>query len=242
MKSKRRHELKQNTLDAELGKALAWLKVNGTKLALGLLVIAVIALGVSLYRRHSRTSIAEVQGQYEKLRVQSMSMDSDPQDVIAGFRALSQQEKIPWIAADSLVRIGNVNLAMTTAAKEPQAREKYAAEATAAYEQVLSQWRNQPAAFGAALVGLARVAETRGEFETARGRYEQAANDPALKGYPIADVARQSLRALSALEQPVRLATTMPAWAREAETVEDDAAAPPAPDAPETEGPSAPAP
>ena len=39
MKSKRRHELKQNVLDAELGQIITFLKKRGTYLAWGVLLI-----------------------------------------------------------------------------------------------------------------------------------------------------------------------------------------------------------
>ncbi|NBB94288.1 MAG: hypothetical protein GVY16_00925 [Planctomycetes bacterium] len=212
MKSKRRHELQQNTLDVELGKIIGWLRRHGTKLAVAALIIAVMALGVTLYRRSSQTAIAEAQVRYENLRSQSLSPDSKPEDVISGFIELSNQNDVPWIAAASLVEAGNINLAQMTLAETAQARKGYGDQAAGFYQQVLYDWQDQPAAVGAALVGLARVAETRGEFDIARQRYEQVTDNADLAGYPIADIARMSLGELDSMEEPVRLASHLPDW------------------------------
>ncbi len=53
MKAKRRHELKQNTLDAELGKFVGFIKKRGNLIAWGALIVAFIVLvSVYFYRKH----------------------------------------------------------------------------------------------------------------------------------------------------------------------------------------------
>lgn len=215
MKSKRRHELQQNTLDAELGKIVGWLKTHATKLALAALIVAVVILGVTLYKRQTRTALAEVQAQYEKLRNAQINPQDDNTDVVNGLRSLSKQEIVPWIAADALVRIGNIHLSKMTLAELPEERESLAAEASQAYQEVLTNWSDQFGAVGAAHVGLARVAEGKGDYAAARQHYEKVVENPSLEGFPIVDIARKSLREISGWEQPVKLAASLPVWAQE---------------------------
>ncbi len=221
MKSKRRHELQQNTLDAELGKVVGWLKTHATKLALAALIVAVVILGVTLYKRQTRTALAEVHAQYDKLRNAEMAPDEEMDDVINGLRSLGKQEIVPWIAADATVRVGNIYLSRMTLAEQPDVRQNHAAQAAQAYQQVLTDWSNQPGAVGAAHVGLARVAEGKGDYDAARQHYEKVVENPSLDGFPIVDIARKSLREISGWKQQVQLAATLPAWAQEGANAND---------------------
>jgi predicted negative regulator of RcsB-dependent stress response len=226
MRSKRRHELQQNTLDAELGKGMQWLRKHGFKLAVGLLAVAVIALGVSYLQRQSRANRRDVQARYAKLTSSTRGVDEDPQDLVNGFRDLSQQDTVEWIAAASLVRAGNLRLADMAVATDPEAAQAAGKAASTFFQKVLSEHQDQPAAISAARMGLARIAENKGEFQAARGFYEQITNDARLNGYPVADQARNAISNLAEMQQPVQLATTLPDWAGEDETATDEEATP----------------
>ncbi len=68
MKSKRRHELKQNVLDAELGQIVGFLKKRGTYLAWGLLIIAMIVLVYTYVQRRKRSNLQELRAEYDRVR------------------------------------------------------------------------------------------------------------------------------------------------------------------------------
>lgn len=214
MKSKRRHELQHNALDVELGKMMGFLRAHATKLAVGALIIAVLALGWTLYRRHARASYMDVQALYEKQRNAPLDPETSMDDVINGWKSLSQQDEIPWIAADALVRLGNWNLARMTLTDDATQREALAQQAKGFYQQILSGHSDQIAAVGAAHVGLARVAEGQRDYATAREQYEKVTNNTLFKGFPIADSAAKSLRQLAGMQQPVQLASALPQWAQ----------------------------
>jgi len=212
MKAKRRHELQQNVLDAELGKVIDFFKRRGTTILWGVGIAALIVLvGVYVHRRH-QAKLSVPQQRYDRLKATARFGVADPDQLLRTLETLADQRDNKEVAALASVDVGDTcamrNLIGTklTGAE----RAKLAQNARQRYQLVLREFSDLPAAVGRAHLGLAKLAENRRDFSAARVQYQAALGlgDPA--GPITRAMAQDGLNRLEDLATPVRLATTLP--------------------------------
>ena len=203
MKSERRHELKQNTLDKVISGAPDYGRKYG---GMALLVVLAILAGYMLVRyrvqsareaeRMSAESLARARMSISQLGQISLYPISAQQR--AEFRkqftdeARSAIDQIagtaddPKLAAEATLARGDLNYALaqldagpTTQPTGEADRKTLLSEAETAYEQVLKQYGDQKETVLAAHFGLAAVYENQGQWDKARQKYQQIIADPS---------------------------------------------------------------
>ena len=208
MKTERRHELKHNSLDAELVKILEYLKkhISGIILAI-LAVVAAIWIGLTVYQRN-QAAVSGPRQQYDNLKRLDVSTADGRSTALAGFEELSGQTGNPGIAAMACVEAGDICVRQQMAGDFVSgALDK----AQKHYQRVIDEFSENPAAAGRAHLGLARLAEGESRFEVARDHYQQVVALGDKTSLLTTNLAKAELKALAELEKPIRLATTRPA-------------------------------
>lgn len=241
MKAKRRHELQQNTLDAELGKGVDWIKNHGARVLWGIVAVVAISLAVfsvfntrSAKREWIRTSYFNIIG-----RPGGIVKD----DTLDTLIELAEQTKIKLIAADSCVEVGNIYFQRMRMAKDVQQRSEFEQLAREYFNRAIEDFPDQPIAGAKGHFGLAKIAETKAALSTdadsrklaleaARAEYEQILRTRGIDGVIILDLARMSLNNLAGLAEPVKMAATAP---DDEEAEEDNVEAAPEPESPATQ-------
>ena len=209
MKSKRRHDLKQNVLDAELGKLVSFFKRRGTYILWGVVGAALIVALVWYVRGQRRQRGDEVQSSYDRL----VMLYHDPTaeaEVLAGLQELASQDRIKRIAADACVRIGSIYVRQALASGLDSERAELFSRAEDQYRRAIESFPDESLAVAKAHYGLAKLAESRRDFQAATSSYQAVLRMPEVRGYPVAALAEAGLRGLKDLEAPVQLATTLP--------------------------------
>lgn len=212
MKSERRHELLQNTLDAEIARLRVFFQKYGSKISWGLLLAAVVVLAGVLWHRRLEQRKAQVQYQFEQVLRLSVLPDVNRQEILERLRTLSQQDDVPWVAASASLAMGRWNAMEAVVAPTSEARAAALEAARADYQRVLDTFDDRPVIVAGAQIGLGKIAEAEGKYDDARRYYQAVLDMPNLEGYPVRNMAQESLNQLAAMESPVRLATTQPAW------------------------------
>ncbi|MBN1554737.1 MAG: hypothetical protein JXA11_08325 [Phycisphaerae bacterium] len=212
MKSERRHELHQNTLREELTKLRSFFQKYGSKLSWGLLILAVIALGVVLWNRRTARNRADVQYQYDQVNRLSIQPDVNRQEIYTRLRELSNQDTVEWVAADASLALGQMYAVEALTATTTEARDKARQSAETEYRRILDSFGDHPVTVAGAQLGLGKLAEGQGDFDAARKRYQIVLSMSGLDGYPVKTFAQEAMNQLNTLGTPVRLATTLPAW------------------------------
>ncbi|MBN1942987.1 MAG: tetratricopeptide repeat protein [Phycisphaerae bacterium] len=224
MKSQRRHELLQNTLDSEIAKLKEFFRRYGSKLSWGLLIVAVIVFGVVLWNRRAEQKRAEVQYQYDQVRSLAVQKDANRDEILTRLRALSEQDSVPWVAADAALTLGRVYAVEALTAPTGKTRKLALDAAQTSYQRVIDAFDDYPVAVAGAQLGLGKLEETQDQLEAARKRYQLVLDMPGLDGYPVKTLAQEALHQLDSLEgKPIRLATTLPAWLEAQRKAETDA-------------------
>lgn len=216
MKSTRRHELQQNTLNAELAKLVGFFRKHGTKISWAVLIAALIFLVVVLWNRRQQQKDADLAARYSAV-IPSISMvmydtdDEKAEGVIDGLKKVVEDGGTRPTAADAALQIANLCAARVPLQTDPAGRQKWAQRARDGYQAVLAKYTDNAPAIGAAHAGLGRLAETEGDFATARREFQAVVDTPSLKGYPVYAAAQSGLEGLDTLSAPIPLAATMPA-------------------------------
>ncbi|MCS7033340.1 MAG: hypothetical protein NZ561_05000 [Phycisphaerae bacterium] len=238
MKAERRHELQENSLAHILSNLPLYLSVYGGRILL-ILTLIVLAIVLVRYRSHSkahraeltRVSLASAREAINQLSQLGGGLGAASE--IANRRALlfsQANEQLDQslsnaenatLRAEAMVARGDLywtlaNLpdlpgaATQPALALPRSRPDLLESARLEYEAVLSQYPKEQSARATALLGLAAVAENRGEFDTAAQRYEQVVNSDLPRIYK--SMAQQRLSILPMIRTPRRLVlATMPA-------------------------------
>ena len=212
MKSQRRHELQHNVLDAELVKTLDFFKKHGMRLLWGVLIVAVVVLAIRWYVVGRANARAEYAARYSALSgVVAYASGEQREAAISGLKALVEDQRVDRLAALACVDLGDAYAARMIEVSDPAERDSLAEQARKHYRQAIERFPTVPLAVGKARIGLAKLAESFGDFEEAAQQYRAAEDLVALSGQPVAILARAGRDKIEDLSQPVSLATTAPA-------------------------------
>ena len=207
MKTQRRHELKHNALDAELVKILDYLKkhVKGIILVI-LAIVAAISVGLAFVRNRA-AAVSVPRQQYDHLKGLDTSTADGRVAALAGFEELSTQTGNTHVAAMACVEAADICMRQRVAGDYVSgALDK----AQKHYKRVIGEFSAIPAATGRAHLGLARLAEGKGDFAIARDHYQQIIVLGEQTSLLATDLAKNALAALADIEKPIHLATTRP--------------------------------
>lgn len=201
MKAERRHELQENTLAHVLSNFPLYLSVYAGRIVTVVLVVALVFL-LFRYRaaakqqqfettrinlaqaREATFQLGQLVGGFREPTQTAQLRSQLLLDANAAIDAVLANADTDTIKAEALVSRGDLywtaaNLpdlsgaATQPALALPEPRDELLAKAAGAYEQVLSQHPKQSLAVASALMGLAAIAENRGQFDEALKRYEQ---------------------------------------------------------------------
>lgn len=204
MKSQRRHELQHNTLDAELAATITFFRNHWSKLLLAAAVLAVAIMAIVTYTSRRSGQLADFETRYADLKDDITYRRKDTEEMIGRLRPLTEQTRVPRIAALACVDIGNLHAAAMKVADDDHFKQ-----ASKHYDRVITDFSDQNAAVAKAHFGLARLAESAGNFDAARKHYDAIKNIP---GQPVSDIAQAGGASLKdLLTKKVHLATTRPA-------------------------------
>jgi len=216
MKSTRRHELQQNTLQDELARVGGWFKRHFNAISWGLLAVAV-AVVLVLWLTGRKAKVTEsIHRRYVQLQSQPAG-DEQFAELFQGFQDLAVQAAgadDTYIAAGCWVQAGNLGLhrlVMTDDLTDAQ-RADLVRQTRRCYETALSEHADQVLWAGKARLGLGRLAESvePPDLEAARSHYTKLAESDQLAHTPLQWAAQEALQRLEADRQPVRLAAAVP--------------------------------
>ena len=215
MKATRRHELQQNSLDAELGKGVNWIKTHGARTLWA--TVAVVAIGLVVFSFFNSAWVKK-----EQIRAKYFNTVGRPggivkDEMLETLLELTEQTTIKSIAADSCVEVANVYFQRMRLAEDAQQRSDFQLQAKEYYNKAIQEFPNQPLAAAKAHFGLAILAENRAALaedpaqrklavEAARAEYELVIETKGIQGQAVLDLARMSLESLTALAEPVKMA------------------------------------
>ena len=211
MKARRRHELQQNVLSAELGKLAEFFRKHGTYVVWGAAIAAFVLLVATYTISKSRERRRSIHARYNRAMTdQTIKLE----DRLKDLEALSEQDTDTDIAALACVAVGDhsaARLATANALTTDADRKRLLDQAEAYYRKAIARFADRPVIVGRAHMGLAFMAENRRDFDAAEAEYRAVLAMPDLQGGSLADAAARGLETLDDLRTPVVMATTAPA-------------------------------
>ena len=199
MKTERRHDLKHNALDSELGKIVEFFRVHGNRLFWGVMIGATVVLVVIFAKNRIRQRHARAYQQFQQLQVQ---VEAHPIERIDGWIAFAQDTHNRRLAGLALVAAGDENLRLFLLT-DGSDRQTYLARGEELYRRTLTEYSDQPMAAAMAHFGLATVAMNREEFDLARREYKALLEIGEVAGTPISAEAQRMSDQLPWLALPV---------------------------------------
>jgi predicted negative regulator of RcsB-dependent stress response len=217
MISEERHELQNNDLESWLQYGLwLWLKNNASYIVL---VLALCLLGWNLWNWYERKQIDQAQKAWQELQATDQpgvenkpiklqaiidTYDSRPIRALA-LRALGNSY------LDSVAAGVNLNEGANPAAATPVDTKDALNRAQAAFERIINEFPEQTLALGSAKLGLAAIAEDRGEWDSAKKQYEAIADKSGpFANTAFATIATTRLGELDKFKNAPRLAELAP--------------------------------
>lgn len=213
MKSQRRHELKENVLAHELARLRDFLNQYGNWITGGIVAVAIVILIAWYFHGRSQRLMVEEQAQFNDA-LGNPSLEA--KDRMDRLEQMANGARDPLIGAESAVRLGDGFADQYLEATVRGAGENAADLRTKAegfYNLAITKYPKQKEMAARAHFGLASLAESAGELETAKAEYARA-EQVAGSNHPVAVEARTAISALGNATQPVRLATTTQAVTR----------------------------
>jgi len=211
MKAKRRHELQENVLSAELAQVVNFFKEKGTTLLVALLAVVVIAAIAAYAYGSIRDKRIKLRDDFDRA-IQDRSLS--PEQRVGILERLSGQDDDKQIAAQAMVALGD-EFARRMLVAGPGADslqwKGFADVAESYYRRAVETYPDQKLSVAKAHYGLAKLAESRKDWDTARAEYQAVCAIPELKDYPVTILAQQALQLVDDLAKPVLMATTAPA-------------------------------
>ena len=159
------------------------------------------------YIRNREVSISGPKLQYDHFKIMDISTAKGRADALAGFEELAAQDGNPQLAALGCVEAGDLCLRQKVVGDPvPDAL----VVARKRYQRVVDEFSDQAIPLGRAYLGLAKLAETEGEFAAARENYELVVSLGENTTQFATAEATKALAALGELNKPVRLAKQRP--------------------------------
>jgi len=211
MKSQRRHELQENALIAELGRIVQALRKRGNLIAWGVLIAALVAMIAVFAWKKSRQAEIELQAKFDRVMAPDTALSDE--DRLAGLRELAEQDDDEVKAALATVELGDIyarRMVVAGPKADPAQWKRLADKAAGYYREVISRFADQNLPLAKAHLGLAKLAESQQDFETAKAEYQAVLKLTALTGQPVMRRAERGMQQLDMLSSPVRMATTAP--------------------------------
>jgi len=234
MKSQRRHDLQQNTLSMKLGKGLSFLRVHSTIILWCLLGVAIVVLGATWVVKNARANEHLVQSQYARLA----QTPPGGLERVEDLKAIVDQNHQPYSAL-AAAEIGNdftSRLIANWNTLLAEERQEYRNSANQWFEKVLMEYPTQDQAVAKARLGLARIAESWGEYDRAEELYQQVMQMDTLAGHSVMLLARQGLSTLPELKKAQVSIWPDPVIEQAGEPVQIELNEPsPSPDEPQTQ-------
>ena len=143
MKSQRRHELKQNVLDAELIKALGFFRTHGKGVAWGITILALVGLVYVVVQRHAQSKEREAQADFNKLVLGGQAgRENLPQ-----LDAIIEDDSNDFRAAHACVAAGDVFVnSVLAGGLTTQERADALSKAKGYYAKAIEKSADQPGA------------------------------------------------------------------------------------------------
>jgi hypothetical protein len=208
MKTERRHELQHNSLDTELVKGIDYLKKNAKGISLAILtVIAAITLGYVVIRNQS-AKVSVPRQKFDQIKRLDTSTANGRSTALTGFKELASQTGNDRVAAMACVEVGDMCVRQQVSGDFVSGALE---TAQASYQRVIDEFSDNSDALGRAYLGLARLAEGKSNFATAREHYRNILELGDKASLLVKNAATMALDTLSDIEKPVRLATSRPA-------------------------------
>jgi hypothetical protein len=206
MKAERRHDLETNDLAKKIIQAPDYFKLYGTRIALGVVALAVVLMLVNYRIRTNRENLAEAQRGVSDARsaVQRLAslntgaaghaqeVANQRQSLITGasqaIEMVNEKSDDPKLLAQAATIKGDLYWTVANLPELPGAATQPAlavsvkaddalASAEAAYKRVVDGYGDQVMAVATARLGLAAIAENRGQWDEARKQYQAVAAD-----------------------------------------------------------------
>ncbi len=256
MKSEERHHLKTNDLAETLGHIPEYIKQYGSQALTIVIVLLIILVGYSWYNRVSTANAVQRQGRLQELlgspdQLQqqairhAMAQDSGEAvdlDTLEGYSTETLKRGLAELTDDAagtpvgakalLTQADTVRSELYFSDKEISDAEKAQTLSSAEqlYNRALREYFSDTNSVLAAKLGLAMVAEDKGQWDVARAIYEEIVNEQDCRyaGYPGVLVAESRLdRMADFTNAPTPVAVEVPAelpteTAPEAETEPSD--------------------
>ena len=197
-------------LDAELGRIVGFFKRHGTRISWAILIAALVALVAVYVSRRMRRRHFDLRQDFAVLVLQP-DTNIDPQERVSRLEALAKQDDDKHVGAMAQVALGDTYAGRAIFAQGGADRKSLTDNAADCYRQVITRFPGELLAVAKVRIGLARLAENRGDFEAAKAEYEAVRQMPELQGQPVLLAAARGLREAKALTQPVRMVASLPA-------------------------------
>lgn len=214
MKTRRRHELKENVLAHELGKIKDFFNRYGNWITGAVVAALIVFLIVWHYRARSARELAEQRNNYETFRREIYEPEKRD-SAEAGLIELAENARDPFISALACVDVADFcssRYADALRRSDAAQTQQYRRKAEKYYRLVIQKHPDRNPFVARAHFGLGMLAENQADWTTARSEYEQVRR-LVNSAYPVAIEAQLRLNRLDGWSKPVRFATTEPATA-----------------------------
>ena len=207
MRAERRHELKENDLAHVLEVAREYLSEHGARI--GFVVVAVLAV-IAVISIAVRSRAVALEDAWQRKNSLAFDKPEDGRQSLETLGAMIEEAGDPSFVLSALIDQGGHALRLAQEVDDPPDPELNET-AGRAFQQLLTQFGENPLAFGAAHCGLATVAENRFALdydsrheEEARQHLQAVIDYPALHGMPFHRLAVERDAALDKVFRVVR--------------------------------------
>jgi tetratricopeptide (TPR) repeat protein len=208
MKSERRHELQENILSHGLAQTVDFCRRNANALSWGALGVAVLVLLAALWYRYSSGQNEKLQYEFSTL-VLMPQQEMKPEERLDKLKDLAKRDSNEQRLAAVTYEIGREYAFRALVAPEID-RKALSDQASSYFTQVIQKYAKENLLVAKAHLGLAKLAETQGDFNTAQAQYQAVLNMASVSDYPVAVLAKEAREAMEQFRQPIVFATTAP--------------------------------
>lgn len=210
MKTQRRHDLQQNELSLSLTRGMKFAKKYSNYIAWGVLLVAVIVFVAVFASRQQASKIQAVQSEFESV-VGDVQMS--PDDRLGRLVELASQTRDPFVAVQASLAVGNEyagRIATGAGTLTETQIQEFSQKASDYYRQVIANHSDRRPQVAQAHLGLAKLAENKGDFDSAANSYRESIK-ASPSNHPVGKFAEAGLAGLPTVQAAVPMATTMPA-------------------------------